>query len=144
MDFQVKADTVFKTLEPVFDDLFEFAIGDLVYVRSAGHSATHIPKQFVVTERFAQQCHGGFQLQYKLHGYPESGNVLVPELVLTRERPDYEWRDKQAQLELLDQRRREYEQDAEWRQHLVDIEVDAIRAKAATRKEQREADDSAE
>ena len=65
---------------------FEFEIGELVYVKGASHHEGMRPKQFVVFERLAQQCHGGVQMQYHLFGY----DGLVPETVITRDQPPFE------------------------------------------------------
>ena len=64
---------------------FEFEIGDLVFFKGAQHTAGHRPKQFVVYERIAQQCHGGVQKRYRVGGITE----LVVEPLLVRDEPPY-------------------------------------------------------
>lgn len=61
---------------------FEYAIGEVVFIRCSRHCLGVRPKPFIITERFAQQCHGGTQLLYKLLGAED----LIPEIALTRER----------------------------------------------------------
>jgi hypothetical protein len=64
----------------------EFEVGELVYPRSALHCDGQRPRRFVIVERYVQQCHGGVQKLYRLHGV--DGN-LVSEVALTREEPEY-------------------------------------------------------
>jgi hypothetical protein len=83
---------------------FEFEIGELVFFRDAAHCHGIRPKRFIIEERFAQQCHGGIQRLYRLHGYPrDSGYLGVPEIVLSREEPAFI---PVSQAELDDRNRR--------------------------------------
>lgn len=63
-----------------------FEVGEMVYVRHALHNANRVPLQYIITERYVQECHGGIQRLYKLLG--EQG--MYPEIALTRERPAYQ------------------------------------------------------
>lgn len=65
---------------------FQFEIGDFVYMKSAPHTMESVPNAFVVYERIAQQCHGGVQKHYKLGGRDN----MIPETLLTRDRPPYQ------------------------------------------------------
>lgn len=64
---------------------FLFEIGDTVFFSSAQHAAGHRPKQFVIYERLAQECHGGIQRLYRLGGV----DMNVPEVLLVRDEPAY-------------------------------------------------------
>ena len=66
---------------------FQFEIGDIVYYRSARNDRDSVPRRFLVMERFAQQCHGGTQILYKLDADP---HALIPEVCLSREEPAYD------------------------------------------------------
>ena len=66
---------------------FEFEIGELVFFKGTQHTLGCRPKQFCVTERIAQECHGGVQKLYRLSG--TDPHLLHPEIVLTREEPAY-------------------------------------------------------
>ena len=66
---------------------FEFDIGELVFFSDAQHTRGHRPKQFCVTERLAQECHGGVQKLYRLSG--TDPRQMHPEIALTREEPAY-------------------------------------------------------
>ena len=63
----------------------KFEVGDFVYFRNASHHIEALPKRFVVTERLVQECHGGVQRLYKLHGH----EGLVPEICLCSDMPPY-------------------------------------------------------
>ena len=62
-----------------------FEIGDLVFIKGSQHTMNHRPKEFVITERFVQQCYGGTQKLYKLH----TMDGLHPEIALTCDEPPY-------------------------------------------------------
>ncbi len=66
---------------------FEFDIGELVFFRGAQHTCGCRPKQFCITERLAQECHGGVQKLYRLSG--TDPHQLHPEIALTRGEPAY-------------------------------------------------------
>jgi hypothetical protein len=68
---------------------FEFEIGELVFIKGAQHSDQARPKQFVIFERIAQQCHADMQRLYRLIGYGEGSSFGVPEIALTRVEPPY-------------------------------------------------------
>lgn len=66
---------------------FAFEIGEVVYFKTAEHDATHTPKQFIITERIAQQqVSRDTLLFYALSNTMEN----VPEIMLTRECPVYQ------------------------------------------------------
>jgi hypothetical protein len=66
---------------------FKFEVGQIVYYRSAANDRDHIPRKFIIIERFAQQCHGGTQILYKLDADPKA---LIPEICFTAEEPEYD------------------------------------------------------
>ena len=67
--------------------MFEFEIGELVFFKGTQHNRSCRPNQFCVTERLAQECHGGIQKMYRLSG--TDPHLLHPEIALTREEPAY-------------------------------------------------------
>ena len=64
---------------------FEFEIGDLVYTKGSQHTDGQRPRMFCISERIAQQCHGGIQQLYKL----ETIDGWHAEVVLTYDEPPY-------------------------------------------------------
>ena len=66
---------------------FEFEISELVFFKGTQHNRNCRPNQFCVTERIAQECHGGIQRMYRLSG--TDPHLLHPEIALTREEPPY-------------------------------------------------------
>lgn len=67
----------------------KFAVGDLVYFRTASHHNGTRPRRYVVTERYLQECAGGVQVLYRLGGLPERTDHLIRETELTAEMPPY-------------------------------------------------------
>ena len=64
---------------------FAFEIGDVVFFKGSDHANGHRPKTFAIYERVAQQCCGGVQNLYRVHGI----EGFTPEAMLTREEPPY-------------------------------------------------------
>lgn len=64
---------------------FEFDIGDLVFTKGSQHTEGNRPRLFCISERIAQQCHGGIQKLYKL----ETIDGWHAEVVLTKDEPPY-------------------------------------------------------
>lgn len=76
----------------------QYEVGDMVYIRNAIHDRAHRPKQFVILERYIQQCMGGIQLAYRLNARGE-GLHFYMEVELTLTEPKYQ---KTSQEELED------------------------------------------
>jgi hypothetical protein len=74
---------------------FLFLIGDVVYLKGSLHDAEHTPRSFVIIERHLQQNQGGIQRMYRLLGEPD----MVPQVAICKEKPAYEWGDKNRSLE---------------------------------------------
>lgn len=64
---------------------FVYEIGDIVFFRASQHCAGSRPKPFLITERVAQECHGGVQQLYRMDGRPD----LVSEVALSHDEPPY-------------------------------------------------------
>lgn len=79
---------------------FKFSVGDLVYFSGATHNVSTVPIQAVITERIAQQCHGGIQQLYKV----SSEQGLFSEVSLCLEEPPYRKRCKEYQDEMAEER----------------------------------------
>lgn len=65
---------------------FQFEIGDIVYFRQSPNNMDNIPNRFLVTERLAQQCHGGIQMLYRLH----DRDALIPEVAIRGDCPPFQ------------------------------------------------------
>lgn len=64
---------------------FEFEIGEMLFFKNSVHLIGIRPKQYIVHERVAQECHAGIQQMYRLIGV----ETLVPEIALSRDEPPF-------------------------------------------------------
>lgn len=65
---------------------FQFAVGEIVYFRTAQHDHETRPHKFMIVERQMHECSGGMQVAYKL----QNSDYLCPEICLTRDRPEFD------------------------------------------------------
>lgn len=78
---------------------FKFEIGDIVYLKTAANNRFATPQKLMICERILNQCEGGKQKFYKFPG----DNSLIPELVLSKEKPKYERTGFESEVEKMQQ-----------------------------------------